>query len=203
MKIICVGRNYVDHAVELNNPVPQEPLLFMKPSTALLINNKPFYYPDFSKDIQYEVEVVLKIGKNGKHIQSAFVPDYIDAIGLGIDFTARDIQSRCKEQGHPWEVAKAFDHSAVVGKFFEINRFEDLKSIKFSLNKNGSPVQSGDTKDMIFDFHYLIQYISQRFTLHIGDYIFTGTPAGVGPITVGDQFEGFLQNELVFSCAIK
>lgn len=203
MKIICIGRNYVNHARELKNPVPQEPLIFMKPSTSLLINNKPFYYPEFSNDIHYEVEVILKIGKNGKHIQSAFAENYVDSIGLGIDFTARDIQQRCKKNGHPWEIAKAFDHSAVVGEFIKKEMFPDLNSIQFSLEKNEEVVQSGNTSDMIFDFRYLISYISTRFTLHIGDYIFTGTPEGVGPINIGDHLDGYIADQSMFNCAIK
>lgn len=202
MKIICIGRNYRDHAKELDNPVPEIPLVFMKPSTALLINNKPFYHPEFSNEIHYEVEVVLRICKNGRHIQPDFVQDYYDKIGLGIDFTARDIQKKCKEKGHPWEIAKAFDHSAVVGKFFDADQF-DCNNIEFSLKKNEVTVQQGNTRDLIFDFSYLMQYISSRFTLHIGDLIFTGTPAGVGPIKIGDQLVGFIGPDQVFSCSIK
>jgi len=202
MKIICIGRNYRDHAKELDNPVPKIPLVFMKPSTALLINDKPFYHPEFSKEIHYEVEVVLRICKNGRHIQHDFVQDYYDKIGLGIDFTARDIQNKCKEKGHPWEIAKAFDHSAVVGKFFAADQF-DLNNIEFSLKKNDVMAQQGNTRDLIFDFSYLIQYISSRFTLHIGDLIFTGTPAGVGPVKIGDLLEGFIGPNHVFSCSIK
>ncbi len=202
MKIICIGRNYKDHALELNNPVPSTPIIFMKPSTALLINNKPFYYPEFSNDIHYEVEVVLRICKNGRHIQTNFVQEYYNKIGLGIDFTARDIQRLCKDKGHPWEIAKAFDHSAVVGKFYSADQF-DPHNINFSLIKNGDLVQQGNTRDLIFDFAYLIQYISSRFTLHIGDLIFTGTPAGVGPVKIGDQLDGFIDKNKVFSCTIK
>ena len=203
MKIICIGRNYIDHAKELNNPVPSKPLIFMKPSTALLINNKPFYFPDFSKKIHFEVELILRICKNGKHIQPKFANDYIDQIGLGLDLTARDIQDQCKAKGHPWEVAKAFDHSAVIGKFLPVSQFPNLKNIGFSLRQNNMEVQNGNSKDLIFDFEYIVSYVSSIFTLHIGDYIFTGTPAGVGPIKIGDQFQGYINDELLLNCDIK
>lgn len=202
MKIICIGRNYIDHAKELNNPVPKAPLIFMKPSTALLTDGKPFYHPDFSSNIHYELEVVLKICKNGKAIQSQFASGYYDHIGLGIDFTARDLQDQCKDKGHPWEIAKAFDHSAVIGSFTDKNLLNSGE-IKFQLSKNGSIVQDGNTKDLIFNFDYLISYISQYFTLQTGDLIFTGTPAGVGKIAIGDHYEGMMEGEKMLDCKIK
>jgi acylpyruvate hydrolase len=202
LKIICIGRNYIDHAKELNNPVPKAPLIFMKPSTALLTDGKPFYHPDFSTNIHYELEVILKICKNGKAIQPQFASGYYDQIGLGIDFTARDLQDQCKDKGHPWEIAKAFDHSAVVGSFTDKNLLNSGE-IKFQLSKNGSIVQDGNTKDLIFNFDYLISYISQYFTLQTGDLIFTGTPAGVGKIAVGDHYEGMMEGEKMLDCKIK
>ena len=203
MKIICIGRNYVDHAKELNNPVPKNPLMFMKPSTAILRNGKPFYYPDFTNEIHYELELVLKICKNGRHVQPQFADSYYDHIGLGIDLTARDIQSKCKEKGHPWEIAKAFDHSAVMSPMIPISEIKNVKSISFELKKNGSVVQSGDSNDMIFSFNDLICHISKYFTLHKGDFIFTGTPAGVGEIKIGDQLEGLLEGQSILSCEIR
>ena len=202
MKIICVGRNYVDHAKELNNPVPTEPLLFMKPSTALLNNNKPFYHPEWSENIHYEAEVVLRICKNGKYIQPEFADTYFDQVSLGIDFTARDIQDRCTAKGHPWEIAKAFDHSAVIGPF--ISKLEiDPSSIHFQLERNGQVVQDGQTRDMIFSFADLIVYMSQRFTLQVGDFIYTGTPAGVGKVEIGDELVGRLEGREMFRIQVK
>jgi 2-keto-4-pentenoate hydratase/2-oxohepta-3-ene-1,7-dioic acid hydratase in catechol pathway len=202
MKIICIGRNYRDHAKELNNPVPKSPLVFMKPSTALLLENKPFYHPEFSDNIHYELEVVLKICKNGRSVQPKFAPDYYEEIGLGIDFTARDIQAKCKEKGHPWEKAKGFDHSAVLSPFISKDKF-DLESIKFQMHKNGELVQDGDTADLIFKFDYLIEYVSKYFKLQIGDLIYTGTPAGVGQVKIGDKLEGFLEGNKILECQIK
>lgn len=206
MKIICIGRNYRDHAKELNNPVPKRPLVFMKPPSALLVNKKPFYHPEFSQEIHYELEVVLKITKNGKYVQSEFAHEYYNEVALGIDFTARDLQRQCKEKGHPWEIAKGFDGSAVVSEFVSLKSVED-GGIDFSLLKNGERVQHGNTKDLIFDFNYLIVYVSQYFKLQIGDLIFTGTPAGVGPIAQGDVLEGNFTNsqsvESLLYCEIK
>ncbi|MBK8516447.1 MAG: fumarylacetoacetate hydrolase family protein [Saprospiraceae bacterium] len=202
MKIICIGRNYIDHAKELNNPVPKSPLIFMKPSTALLKDGKPFYHPDFSKNIHYELEVVLKICKNGKAIPEKYAKDYFEEIGLGIDLTARDIQDICKEKGNPWELAKAFDHSAVLGSFVNKKKIES-EEIKFKLLKNGLVVQNGNTKDLIFKFEYLISYISKYFTLQKGDLIFTGTPAGVGKINIEDHYEGWIENTKYLDCRIK
>lgn len=203
MKVIAIGRNYIDHAKELNNPVPDSPVIFLKPDTALLKDNKDFYYPEFSKDVHYEVEVVFRICNEGKHVSPKFAYKYVDAIGLGIDFTARDIQSIHKEKGLPWELAKAFDHSAVVSPLFPKEDFPDHKNITFSLQKNGETVQSGNTKDMIFDIESLVVYISKYITLRKGDLIYTGTPVGVGPIAIGDKLEGFINDNSVFSCQIK
>jgi 2-keto-4-pentenoate hydratase/2-oxohepta-3-ene-1,7-dioic acid hydratase in catechol pathway len=202
MKIICIGRNYIDHAKELNNPVPKSPIIFMKPSTALLRDGKPFYHPDFSQNIHHELEVVLKISKNGKSIAQHFASNYFDEIGLGIDFTARDIQDVCKEKGHPWELAKAFDHSAVIGNFVSKSSL-NTSEITFNLLKNGIATQIGNTKDLIFSFEYLISYISQYFTLQKGDLIYTGTPSGVGKVSIGDHLEGWLENQKLLDCTIK
>ena len=191
MKIICIGRNYVDHAKELNNPVPKQPLVFMKPSSALLVNNKPLYYPEFTEDLHYEAEIVLKICKNGKAVQPQFANKYYKEIAFGIDFTARDIQAKCKEKGHPWEIAKAFDGSAVLSKFISIDKV-NRDAIEFQMKKNDEVVQLGNTKDLIFSFDTLIAYVSKYFKLQMGDYIFTGTPAGVGPVKIGDQLEGLI-----------
>jgi 2-keto-4-pentenoate hydratase/2-oxohepta-3-ene-1,7-dioic acid hydratase in catechol pathway len=204
MKIICVGRNYVAHAAELGNEVPDQPMLFMKPPTALLLDNKPMYYPDFTKDLNYEVELVLKICKNGRHIQPEFAGSYFDKIGLGIDFTARDLQQKCKEKGHPWEIAKAFDYSAVLSKeWISIEEIPDRKSITFSLNLNEGVVQQGDSALMIYSFEDIICYASRFFKLQVGDYIFTGTPSGVGPVKKGDKLEGFIGDKKMFTCHIK
>jgi 2-keto-4-pentenoate hydratase/2-oxohepta-3-ene-1,7-dioic acid hydratase in catechol pathway len=202
MKIICVGRNYVDHAKELNNPVPESPVIFLKPQTALLSGNKPFYHPDFSQNIHHEIEVVLKVKKNGKSVNQKFAPDYYDEIGLGIDFTARDLQDNLKAKGQPWELAKAFDNSAVIGNFVQKSEI-NLENISFNLRKNKTIVQQGETRDLIFNFDYLISYISNFFTLQMGDLIYTGTPAGVGKIEIGDQLIGSLEGRELFQCVIK
>lgn len=203
MKIICIGRNYRDHAKELNNPVPQQPLVFMKPPSALLVNNKPFYFPDFSKDIHYEAEIVLKICRNGRHVQPEFASKYYNQVAIGIDFTARDLQQRCKEKGHPWEIAKGFDGSAVLSDFVNLDKIRNPKSIRFHLNKNETTVQKGDTHDLIFDFETIICYVSKFFKLQQGDIIYTGTPAGVGPIQIGDVLEGYIEDEHLLTCAIR
>ncbi|GJM31550.1 MAG: 2-hydroxyhepta-2,4-diene-1,7-dioate isomerase [Saprospiraceae bacterium] len=206
MKIICIGRNYVDHAKELNNPVPKEPLVFMKPPSALLVNNKPLYFPEFTKDLHYELEVVVKIAKNGRHVQKEFAGDYIDEVALGIDFTARDIQEKCKQKGHPWEIAKGFDGSAVLSPFVSLEKV-NRNAIEFELKKNGERVQFGNTSDMIFSFEAIIVYVSQFFKLQMGDLIYTGTPEGVGPVQIGDRLEGFLYTqdkvEHLLTCEIK
>ncbi len=203
MKIVCIGRNYVDHAHELNNPIPEHPVFFLKPETALIRAGLPFYYPDFSKDIHYEVELVLRICKLGKHIAEKFAHTYYDAIGLGIDFTARDIQNRCKQKGLPWEIAKAFDGSAPVSHFVEKEKFKDLYDIDFTLLKNNERVQKGNSGMMIFNFEKLIAYISQFVTLKIGDFIFTGTPAGVGSVSKNDNLKAYLEDMLLLDINIK
>ncbi len=202
MKIFCIGKNYAEHAKEMNSEVPSKPLVFMKPSTAVLHEDKPFYYPEFSSNIHYEVEVVLKIKKHGRHIDPKFALEYVDEIGLGIDFTARDVQAECKRNGHPWEVAKAFDHSAVIGKFIS-KEGKDLDSLEFYLTKNGVTVQRGNTKDLIYNFTTIISYISSIFTLKNSDLIMTGTPAGVGPVKIGDHLVGYLGKEKMFECEVK
>ena len=203
MKIIAIGRNYQEHAKELNNPIPTEPVVFLKPDTALLKEGKAFYHPDFSNDIHFEVELIIKIGKEGKHITTKFARNYIEAIGLGIDFTARDLQQKCKEKGLPWEIAKAFDHSAPIGEFIPVNAIPDLNAIQFSLKQNQIVVQNGNSADMIFSFDDIISYVSQRFTLKKGDLIFTGTPAGVGKINIGDLLEGFISDRKMLSVPVK
>ncbi len=194
MKIFCIGRNYIEHARELNNPLPEKPVFFMKPNTAMLILNRPFFYPDFSSDIQYETELVIKISKNGKHIQEKFARTYYNEIGIGIDFTARDLQQNCKEKGLPWEIAKGFDQSAPISKWIQLSELKDKDNILFHLDLNGTTVQRGSSKDMIFSFEKVITYISQFITLKMGDFIYTGTPAGVGPVKIGDHLEGYLEN---------
>lgn len=195
MKILAIGRNYVNHAKELNNPVPAEPVVFSMPDSALLKSNKDFYYPDFSKDIHHEVEVVVKICRVGKNIPIEFAHRYYDEIGLGIDFTARDIQAECKKKGLPWEKAKAFDGAAPISKFIKKDQFKDVNQMDFHLDINGKRVQTGNTANMIFSIDYLIAYLSQFFTLKIGDLIYTGTPEGVGPVKIGDHLEGVLEGE--------
>jgi 2-keto-4-pentenoate hydratase/2-oxohepta-3-ene-1,7-dioic acid hydratase in catechol pathway len=203
MKIICVGRNYALHATELGNAVPTEPVVFLKPQSALLKNNEAFYYPAFSKDIHYECEVVLRICKNGKHIQKQFAQNYFDAISVGIDFTARDIQEQQKQKGLPWEIAKAFDNSAVVGSMIAITEADKMKPIAFSLIKNGEVVQAGNTAEMLFSFSEIIAYVSSFFSLQTGDLIYTGTPAGVGPIAIGDKYVGKVGEQILFEMEIK
>jgi acylpyruvate hydrolase len=202
MKIFCIGRNYVEHAKELNNAVPTKPLVFMKPPTALLLENKPFYYPDFTKNLHHELEIVLRISKNGKAIQPQFANRYYDKIALGIDFTARDVQDDLKAKGQPWELAKAFDNSAVLSAFVPLKDF-DASNITFSMTKNGENVQAGTTKDLLFSFDTLVSFLSNYFTLQQGDLIYTGTPAGVGAVKVGDRLEGFLEGQSMFVCEIK
>ncbi len=204
MKIICIGRNYIDHAKELNNPVPENPVFFLKPDTALVRRNRPFYYPDFSEDIHYECELVVKINKLGKNILKKFAHTYYNEIGIGIDFTARDLQSKAKAKGLPWEIAKAFDASAPLSmEFIKKDEFHDLNNISFRLDKNGETVQEGNSGDMIFDFDEIISYLSIFFTLKTGDLIFTGTPAGVGAVKVGDELEGYVGDRLLLKCGIK
>jgi acylpyruvate hydrolase len=203
MKIICIGRNYVKHAQELNHDVPTEPVFFMKPDSALLLDNKPFFLPDFSKDLHHEIELVIKISRLGKNIEAKFAHRYYDEIGLGIDFTARDIQRHLIEKGLPWEKAKAFDSSAVLGKFLTKEELGDMGQILFSLRKNGEVVQSGDSQLMIFPFDTIIEHVSKFVTLKIGDLIYTGTPAGVGPVAIGDRLEGFIGEKKMFDIQVK
>ncbi len=203
MKIIAVGRNYVNHAKELNNAVPTEPVLFMMPETALLQKNQDFYYPDFSKDINYEVELVVKINRLGKHISEKFAYRYYDEIGIGIDFTARDLQSELKSKGLPWERAKAFDHSAPLGKFVHKDSLPNVNNIQFSLEKNGSVVQQGNSENMIFSIDQIIAYASRFFTLKIGDLIYTGTPEGVGAVSKGDSLVAKIENQELLSVNVK
>ena len=202
MKIFCIGRNYAEHAKELNNAVPTKPLIFMKPPTALLLDNKPLFYPQFTKNLHHEIEIVLRICKNGKAIEQKFAHRYYDKIALGIDFTARDLQDELKAKGQPWELAKGFDGSAVLSDYYPLSNF-DKNNINFHLNKNDVAVQIGETQDLIFNFDTLISYISKFFTLQQGDLIYTGTPAGVGAVQVGDKLEGFLEGNSVFTCEIK
>ena len=203
MKIICIGRNYVDHIKELDNAIPTSPVFFLKPDSALLSRNRPFYYPSFSNNIHYEVELVLKISKVGKNIQKRFANTYYQEIGIGLDMTARDIQDAAKQKGLPWTIAKGFDFSAPIGKFFPKEQFPDPKNISFRLDLNGNAVQHGNSGMMIHNFDDIISSISQFMTLRTGDYIFTGTPAGVGPVKVGDKLEAWIEDEKALTCAIK
>lgn len=203
MKIICIGRNYAEHVRELNNPLPAKPVFFMKPDTALLPPHNPFFLPDFSNDIHYEVELVLRICKHGRSIEEQFAHKYYDAIGVGIDFTARDLQAECKQKGLPWEVAKAFDFSAPVSKFLPKEQFTSPDNINFGLKINGEWRQRGNSKDMIFGFDRIIAYVSQFVTLREGDYIFTGTPEGVGPTHIDDRFELFIEDQLMLAFNVK
>ncbi|WP_200977478.1 fumarylacetoacetate hydrolase family protein [Echinicola sp. 20G] len=203
MKIIAIGRNYVEHIEELQNERPENPVVFLKPDTALLKNNLPFYLPDFSNDIHHEVELVLKINREGKFIKREFAHRYFDEIGIGIDFTARDIQKTCKEKGLPWEIAKGFNGSAPVGSFLPKESFNDLSDINFHLNINGVQKQKGNTTMMLYDFGVILEYISKFFTLKKGDLIFTGTPAGVGKVNVGDRLEAYIEEEKLLDFEIK
>jgi acylpyruvate hydrolase len=203
MKIICIGRNYADHAKELNNSVPDNPLFFLKPDTALLAKTKDFYLPDFTNNLHYECEVVVRIDKVGKNIQEKFASNYYSEIGLGIDFTARDIQEECKQKGMPWERAKSFDNSSPIGDFFISKKDLNLENIHFKLEKNGTQVQIGETKNMIFTIDKIISYVSQFITLKVGDLIYTGTPSGVGPVNIGDQLIGYLEDKKILELNIK
>ncbi len=203
MKIIAIGRNYAEHAKELNNPVPAVPVIFMKPDTAVLKDNKPFYHPEFSTDIHHEIELVLKISKEGKHIAQKFAASYFEEVGLGVDFTARDIQTKHKEKGLPWELAKAFDNSAPVSKFIPKTEFKDLNNLNLRLDLNDNTVQEGNTKDLLFSFEYIIAFVSQYITLKKGDLIFTGTPKGVGKVNIGDHLCGYLENQKLLDFYIR
>ncbi|GAC1420517.1 MAG: fumarylacetoacetate hydrolase family protein [Flavisolibacter sp.] len=203
MKIFCVGRNYSEHAKELGNDIPDEPVIFMKPKSALLQAHTPFYYPEFTNELHYECELVLRVSKNGKYIQEKFANKYYDAVTTGIDFTARDIQNELKAKGLPWEKAKAWDNSAAIGKWINFSELKNKKEIQFGLYKNKELVQKGNSKDMIYDFDYLVSYISNFFSVNIGDLVFTGTPKGVGEIVVGDEIEGFIGEENIFALEVK
>jgi 2-keto-4-pentenoate hydratase/2-oxohepta-3-ene-1,7-dioic acid hydratase in catechol pathway len=203
MKIICIGRNYAEHAKELNNAIPTEPVFFMKPDTALLKDGEPFYYPDITKDLHHEIEIVIKINKVGKHIDEQFAHKYYDEIGLGIDFTARDLQAECKTKGLPWEKAKAFDHSAPIGKFISKDKLGDLSEIEFELKINGQSRQFGNTKDLLFSFDQIISYVSKYVTLKVGDLIYTGTPSGVGAVSIGDKLQGYIKGNLFLEFEVK
>ncbi|HLV40400.1 fumarylacetoacetate hydrolase family protein [Xanthomarina sp.] len=203
MKLICIGRNYTDHIKELENEKPTDPVVFLKPDTAVLMKKQPFFIPDFSNDVHHEVEVLVKITKVGKYIDKKFAPKYYDEIGLGIDFTARDLQAKLKEKGLPWEKAKAFDGAALIGDWLPKTEFDNLSNINFSLKKNGTVVQTGNTKHMLWKIDELIEYISKYFTLKIGDIIFTGTPAGVGRVDANDKLVGFIENKQMFSITVK
>lgn len=203
MKIIAIGRNYVDHIKELSNEIPDEPVVFLKPDTAILKNNQPFYYPEFSHDIHHEVEVIVRISKEGKFIEEKFAHKYYDAVGLGIDFTARDVQQKCKEKGLPWEKAKAFNGSAPISEFLTLSEISDLKDIRFSLEVNGETKQSGTTALMMHSIDAIIAYVSRYFTLKKGDIIFTGTPKGVGPIKIGDRLTGYMNQQKMFDFEVK
>lgn len=202
MKIICIGRNYANHIAELANERPESPVVFLKPDSAILPNKNPFFIPPFSDDVHYEVEVLVKINKVGKHIETKFAHKYYDEIGLGIDFTARDVQAKCKEKGLPWEKAKAFDGSAVVGDFYSKDEF-DLENISFQLDKNGSIVQDGNTSSMLWKIDELISYVSQYFTLKKGDILYTGTPAGVGRVEEDDVLTGIIAGKKAFQIRVK
>lgn len=203
MKLICVGRNYVAHAQELGNAVPDDPIIFLKPETALLRPHEDFYIPDFSTDIHHECEVVFRIGKIGKAIQPQFARGYVDGIGLGIDFTARDLQSKLKEKGLPWELAKAFDKAAAVSEFLPMDQFTDLRNINFHLNVNGQLRQQGNTGLTLFSIEHILSFVSRYFTLKVGDLIYTGTPAGVAAVQQGDVLEGFLEGKKMFEVKVK
>ncbi|UZH54781.1 fumarylacetoacetate hydrolase family protein [Salinimicrobium tongyeongense] len=204
MKIICIGRNYTDHIAELQNEKPTEPVIFLKPDSAVLLKKQPFFIPPFSDDIHYEVELLVRINKIGKHIQKKFAHKYYDEVGLGIDFTARDLQKKLKEKGLPWEKAKGFDGSAVIGeKWLPKSHFQDLNDVGFGLKKNGEIVQQGRTSHMLWKIDEIIEYISQYFTLKIGDVIFTGTPAGVGRVAINDELSGFIEDQQIFSIQVK
>ena len=204
MKIICIGRNYAKHAEELNNPIPEEPVVFLKPDTAILLKKHPFFIPEHSNDVHHEIEVVVKINRLGKHIESRFAHKYYSEIGLGIDFTARDVQTQCKEKGLPWEKAKAFDGSAAVSKFFPLATIgKDIQDINFRLDINRNTVQSGSTSNMLFSVDEIISHVSKYFTLKTGDLIFTGTPAGVGRVEREDLLELFLEEKRVFYFNVK
>ena len=203
MKLICIGRNYTEHIKELQNEKPSDPVVFLKPDTAILLKKQPFFIPDFSDDVHYEVEVLVKINRVGKHIDKKFANKYYNEIGLGIDFTARDVQSALKVKGLPWEKSKSFDGAAVIGKWIDKNEVENVDHFEFSLKKNDEIVQNGNTSHMLWKIDELIEYVSKYFTLKIGDIIFTGTPAGVGKVIADDKLKGFIESKEMFSITVK
>lgn len=203
MKLICIGRNYTEHIEELENEKPTDPVVFLKPDTSILLKKQPFFIPDFSEDVHHEVEVLVKINKVGKHIDKKFARKYYDDIGLGIDFTARDLQRKLKQKGLPWEKAKAFDGAAVIGNWLPKTQFSDINAIEFSLKKNDNVVQKGNTSHMLWKIDELIEYVSKYFTLKIGDIIFTGTPAGVGKVVANDKLKGYIGDKELFSITVK
>ncbi len=203
MKIICIGRNYANHAKEMNAEIPNQPIFFMKPDTALLPKKMPFFYPNFTQDLHHECELVVRIHKVGKNIPEKFAHEFYSEIGIGIDFTARDLQKICKEKGQPWEIAKSFEHSAPVSERFISVKELDLNNLNFSMTKNGEIVQKGNTKDLLFSIDKIIAYVSQFMTLKIGDLIFTGTPEGVGQVQIGDTLSCKIENELLLTLNIK
>ncbi|WP_417238598.1 fumarylacetoacetate hydrolase family protein [Bizionia sp.] len=203
MKLICIGRNYTEHIKELENERPTDPVVFLKPDTAILLKKQPFFIPDFSNDVHHEVEILVKINKVGKHISEKFAHKYYNEIGLGIDFTARDLQAQLKEKGLPWEKAKAFDGAAVIGNWLPKTEFNDINNLNFSLKRNDQLVQNGNTSHMLWKIDALIEYVSKYFTLKIGDIIFTGTPAGVGRVEPNDQLTGYIENQQMFSITVK
>jgi 2-keto-4-pentenoate hydratase/2-oxohepta-3-ene-1,7-dioic acid hydratase in catechol pathway len=203
MKIICIGRNYIDHAKELDNPVPEKPVFFMKPDSALVIKNRPFFYPDFSSDVHHEIELVIKINRLGRSIDEKYAHRYYNQYALGVDFTARDLQSECKKKGLPWEIAKGFDYSAPISKFISLGEADDIQNIDFRLDIDGHNVQKGNTRDMIFSVNKIISYVSKFMTLKTGDLIFTGTPAGVGPVKIGNKLEAYAGDEKLLDFYVK
>jgi len=203
MKILAIGQNYAEHNKELNSKNPTEPVVFMKPDSALLKNNKPFYIPDFTQELHYETELIIKFNRLGKNIDSKFANRYFAEIGLGVDFTARDLQRKLKEEGKPWEICKAFDSSAVIGNFLPTTELGDIQNIQFRLDINGKTVQQGNSADMIFPINELIAYVSRFFTIKIGDILFTGTPVGVGKVAIGDRLEGYIFDKKMFDFSIK
>ena len=203
MKIFAIGQNYAEHNKELNSQNPTEPVVFMKPDSALLKNNKPFYIPDFTQELHYETELIVKFNRLGKNIDSKFSDRYFAEIGLGVDFTARDLQRKLKAEGKPWEISKAFDNSAVIGNFLPVSELGDIQNIQFRLDINGKTVQQGNSADMIFPINELIAYVSRFFTLKIGDILFTGTPVGVGKVSIGDRLEGYIFDKKMFDFYVK
>jgi fumarylpyruvate hydrolase len=203
MKIFAIGQNYVEHNKELNSKNPTEPVVFMKPDTALLKNNKPFFIPDFTEELHYETELIVKFNRLGKNIDNVFSPRYYAEIGLGVDFTARDLQRKLKADGKPWEISKAFDNSAVIGNFLPVTEFDNIQDIRFRLDINGKTVQNGNSSEMIFPINELVAYVSRFFTIKIGDILFTGTPVGVGKVAIGDRLEGYIFDKKMFDFYIK